>query len=213
MFAFAVGIALGRLQRPAAVLPFGAVVVVIPGVAGHLPGVDLQRQIGELAQQKPVVRNQQQRAGEGFQEPAEPLDCGNIEVVGGFVEHQNVRPRNQYAGQRGTHPPTAGEGAERLYEVRLAKTEVAERLLRFRLQPVGAEMFDLRLEPAVAGEQRIEPVVVLDAFVQLLLESEQPLVHGAELRNRIGGEFHQRALDLILRQMLTQDAEPEILRQ
>ena len=74
-------------------------------------------------------------------------------------------------------------------------------------------MFDLRLEPAVAGEQRIEPVVVLDAFVQLLLEPEQLLVHGAELRNRIGGEFHQRALDLILRQMLTQDAEPEILRQ
>ena len=65
----------------------------------------------------------------------------------------------------------------------------------------------------MAGEQRVEPVVVLDPVVELLFEPEQLLMHGAELRNRVGGELHQRAFNLVLRQMLAQDAEPEILRQ
>ena len=103
----AVAVALGGLEIAAALLAFAAVVVVVARVAGHLPGVDLQRQAGQLAQQKTVVRDQQQRAREGFQEFAEPLHGRDVEIVGRLVEQQDVRLRNQDARQRRTHAPAA----------------------------------------------------------------------------------------------------------
>ena len=159
------------------------------------------------------MRNQQQRSRKGFQESAQPLHRRNVQIVGRFVEHQDIRLRNQHPRQRGAHPPAPGKGTQRPVEIRFVKTEVAERLFRFGPEPVSAEVLDLRLKPSVAGQHRLKFVVVVHTVVKLLLQPVQLLAHGAQLGNRVAGEIQQRPGRLAFGQMLPKHPEPVVLRQ
>jgi len=58
------------------------------------------------------MRNQKQRSRKGLQNPLEPLDSGNIEIVGGFIEQQEIGLSRHRPCQFGAHPPPAAEGEE-----------------------------------------------------------------------------------------------------
>ncbi|SSM25659.1 Uncharacterised protein [Klebsiella pneumoniae] len=46
------------------------------------------------------MRNKDNRAFKGFQEPFQPVDGFDIEVVSGLIQQQHARPTDQGAAQR-----------------------------------------------------------------------------------------------------------------
>ena len=79
----------------------GPAVVQVQGMGAH--------PVEELA----VVRDQQQGAGVLEQPLLQPQHRVQVEVVGGFVEQQQVAGHHQRARQVQAHPPAAGELADR----------------------------------------------------------------------------------------------------
>ncbi len=57
--------------------------------------------------------NQQQDSVVTFQPGLQPQDGRQVEVIGRFIEQQNVRAAHQRLGQVQTHPPTAGKRLHR----------------------------------------------------------------------------------------------------
>src|SRR3546814_8776743 len=76
------------------------VVVPVAWPAGHLAAVDLDDARGQRAQEAAVMGDEHERAGPALEEALEPVDRGDVEVVGRLVEQQHVRRRHQRARQQ-----------------------------------------------------------------------------------------------------------------
>src|SRR6266511_719431 len=63
-------------------------------------------------EERPVVRDDEQRAGEVGEVAAEPVEAGRVEVVRGFVEQEYRRLGEQHPGEHDPGLLTAGQGAE-----------------------------------------------------------------------------------------------------
>ena len=73
------------------------------------PPAQLEHVGGDGVDEVAVVADEQQPAAPGHQVLLEPGDGVDVEVVGGLVEHQQVGPGEQQAGQGDPHPPAARE--------------------------------------------------------------------------------------------------------
>src|SRR3546814_2714497 len=71
------------------------VVVPVAWPAGHLAAVDLDDARGQRAQEAAVMGDEHERAGPALEEALEPVDRGDVEVVGRLVEQQHVRSEEQ----------------------------------------------------------------------------------------------------------------------
>ena len=77
-----------------------------------------------------------------------PLDCGQVEVVGWFVKHQQIRVRNERAHHLGAHLPPSAELRKWEFKLIRMEAEAAERLLYARFYIVAAKVLELRLQIA-----------------------------------------------------------------
>ncbi len=101
----------------------GVVVAVVEMEA--LP-CDFDDAADEGVEEFAVVRDHEDRAGVGFEVFLEPEEGFEVEVVGGFVEEEEVGLLDEEAGEVGAHDPAAGEGAGGAVEVGVAEGEAFE---------------------------------------------------------------------------------------
>jgi len=73
-----------------------------------------------------IMRHQQQSAAIALQPLLEPDDRVEIEMVGRFVEQQQVRSAHQRPRQREAHDPAAGKRPQRLRQLGVGKAEPGE---------------------------------------------------------------------------------------
>ena len=107
---------------------FGAHVfelAVVAAVADQLGVVDVQRDAGNRVEEFAVVADHHQRALITLEPGFEPDERVQVEVVGRFVEQQDVGRTHQRTSQLQAHAPTAGEAVDRLFKLgdREAKAE------------------------------------------------------------------------------------------
>ena len=93
-------------------LILGDAVVVLFRVAFDLSGLFAVNAHGvghQLVHEPPVVGDQHQLMGPGEQKILDPADGGDVQVVGGLVQQQQVRFRDQHLGQVEPHLEAAGK--------------------------------------------------------------------------------------------------------
>ena len=122
----------------------------MPRVAGELAAVDLDDLRDQAVQELAVVRGHDQRALEVAQEPLEPEDRLDVEVVGRLVEQQRVGLHEQDARERDAHLPAARELADVAVDHLGREAEAREDLARARFERVAAELVEARLHLAEA---------------------------------------------------------------
>jgi hypothetical protein len=99
---------------------------VVAGVEREFCRLDV-RDVGDAAvEEVAVVRHHQQRAAVIRQPLFEPDHGVEVEVVGRFVEQQQVGAGDQRLGEVQAHAPAAGEFAHRPFEIGVAETEAGE---------------------------------------------------------------------------------------
>ena len=103
-----------------------------------------------------VVACHHKRALELVCQPVfKPDDRFDIEVVGGFVEQQNIGIEDEDTGKRDTHLPTTAEGFDRAMEGIGADPKAGENLLGAVVEVVAAFLCKGFGGIAVAGEQSL----------------------------------------------------------
>ena len=108
---------------------------VVPerALAGDQAAVlDRERARGQRLDQRAVVRHEQDGAGKAQERVLERLAALDVEVVGGLVEHEEVRARDDRACEREPPPLAAREGRDRLLDVVAREQEQAEQVARGR---------------------------------------------------------------------------------
>jgi hypothetical protein len=99
-----------------ALLFFLQVVGVVAGVGHQLAAGDFDGGIGGAVEEGPVVAHDDDGALVAGQVVFNPLDGGQVQVVGRFVEQQQGGLLEQDFSQHHAHAPAAGEGLQRLFD-------------------------------------------------------------------------------------------------
>ena len=86
-------------------------------VAAGVDAADLDHLVGDRPQERPVVGGDEVAERGGPQQPLQPDDARQVEMVGRLVEQQQVGPADQFAGQGQPLAPAAGEDVGRLVGV------------------------------------------------------------------------------------------------
>ncbi|NYH20482.1 hypothetical protein GGD41_007824 [Paraburkholderia bryophila] len=87
---------------------------VVAAVALDLLVLQMQRDVADRIEEFAVVRDHDQRAWITVQPVFEPDDRVQIQVIGRFVEQQQIRAAHQRLREIQTHAPAAREAADRL---------------------------------------------------------------------------------------------------
>ena len=84
-------------------------------IAIEAPKGDFDGAIGDAVEEVAVMRYHNQRTVPLLEEALQPFEGGQVEVVGGFVEEQNIGARQQDGGQGGAgfHPSRELSQAQR----------------------------------------------------------------------------------------------------
>ncbi len=117
-------------------------------------------------QEGAVVGNEQHRAVEAQQRFLEPGDGADVQVVGRFVEQQQVRLGDQRLGQQHAPTPAAGEFGEGLVGRQLQAAEGAVHQL---LQAPAIARLEFLLDPREARQV----IVGIDVQAQVVVLGEQ----------------------------------------
>ena len=96
------------------------------GGDGDAAAVEEGDRLHRAVQQHAVVRDQQHRAGEAGEPGLQPQRGFQVEVVGRFVEQQQVGGGEQRGGERHAHAPAAGEFLDRAGLRGLVEAEAGE---------------------------------------------------------------------------------------
>ena len=87
-----------------------------------------------------VVGNQQQGAGVALEPVLEPEDRIEIQVVGRFIQQQQVGRAHQRLGEVETHAPATGEAADRQRHLLVGKAQSGEQLARAGVGAVAVDV-------------------------------------------------------------------------
>ena len=101
--------ALARASSASCAAFFLAVVVVVAGPARELAAVQVHDARGDPVHEAPVVADEQQRTAEFTQQRLQPFDGGDVQMVGGFIQQQQLGLHGQRARQQCAPPPATGE--------------------------------------------------------------------------------------------------------
>jgi len=126
------------------------------------------------------VRDRQHSAGIGLQVAFQPVDALGVQVVGGFVEQQQVGLLQEQLAQRDPATLTAGKDADRCVAGRALQG--VHRLLQLGVDVPRLPVVELGLQFAHLGQERVEVRVRIGQFRRDLVEAvEQPLGLGDRL--------------------------------
>ena len=90
-------------------------------------------------QEGAVVRDDDGRARQPGDEPLQPVQAGEVEVVGGLVEEEDVEPGQQHRGQCSPRRLTAGEHAHGHVETISRQADVGQHRAHAGVEVVTAE--------------------------------------------------------------------------
>ena len=155
-------------------------------LAAHRTAIDPQRRFGQAGQEGPVVADDHESALVAAEPVFQPIDCGDVEVVGRLVEQQQVGLRSQRAGEGCAAAfPAAGAVRRAAHVDAELPGDRFDFMARWSVRPRQREIH----QRIVAGEERIllkhhDPGAGLDralALVRLDLARDQPQ-HGGLAR-------------------------------
>ena len=145
----------------------------------------------QLIEKLPVVRDDQNRSRVILQIALKPNEGFEIQMVGGLIEHEDVRLMHQQPGQVRPHDPTTGQLARRPLKIRIAEGQALEQALGLGDgRTVGIEVviiFRLGTGSMLAGGD----------FQHRLITHRRALL-GQEADGRPALEGHQTVVRLLL---------------
>lgn len=141
--------------------------------------IDMRDVIHHGIQEVPVVRDQQQGAGIVLEKIFEPQDGVEVQVVGRFIEQQQVGGAHQGLRQVQTHAPAAGKVGDRAIHLLVREAQTGKHFARARIGgvAVGAVQFGVQARLGRA-------VFVGLGFSQIVLHLAQTLVAIEHVINR-----------------------------
>ena len=119
--------------------------------------LEVQDMAGHRIQKVAVMRNQQQRARVALEPAFQPQHGIQIQMVGRFVEQQQVGPAHQCAAEIEAYAPAAGKFGHRTLEIVIGKTEAGQQFRSARLGRITADF-------GVAGVQFTDPRTIVLGF-------------------------------------------------
>ena len=122
--------------------------------------------VADPIQEGPVVADHHQRAGLADQVPLQPLDGFNIQVVGGFVQQQQIRLLQQHLAQGDPHLPAAGVVAHQLFCSLRREADRGQQLVDAGIEFVAVQALEARLQAAQLVDQLIEVVGILGGLLR-----------------------------------------------
>ena len=102
--------------------------------------LEMQDVVGDVVEQIAVVADDDDRRRIGLEIVDQPQHAFEIEIVGGFVEQQEVGGREQHRGERDAHAPAAGKLREGAVLRRLVEAEAAQDARGARRGGVGVDI-------------------------------------------------------------------------
>ena len=75
---------------------------VVTFIILQLPTIDLDDPVGQFADKSPVVADENQRFPQAQQKLLQPLDAGNVQVIGRLIKEQQIRFPDQGSGDQNT---------------------------------------------------------------------------------------------------------------
>ncbi len=134
------------------------------------------------------MRGHEQRALVPLQEPLQPDQRLEVQVVGRLVQQHRVGTHQQDAGQRHAHLPPARQVADVAVHHLLREAEAGQDLSGARLQRVAAQLVEARLHLAETVEQLVHLVRLVGIGQRLfqLLQLGRDLGHGARAGHHLG---------------------------
>jgi hypothetical protein len=169
------GLGLGLVEGALALVE-----VVVAGVAGEDPAVDLDDPRDDPVHELAVVRGHQQRPLVRCQEALQPDDRFDVQVVRGLVEEHGVRAHEQDAGQPHPHLPAARESADVAVHHLLREAQPGQDLPGPGLERVTAELVETGLHLSEARQHRVE-LAGAPRVGQRVLELSQLHAHRGDL--------------------------------
>ena len=88
--------------------------IVVAHIDLDLVVVDVADVGADVVEEVPVVAHYDHRAGVVHQKPFQPVDAGHVQVVGGFVQQDDVRLPEESLGQKHLHLFLGRQGAHGL---------------------------------------------------------------------------------------------------
>ena len=116
------------------------------------PELELEDARRDALEEPAVVRDEQDRAGQGRELVLEPLQRAQVEVVRRLVEQQQVGLRRQHARERRARQLAARERAERPVGVLDLEAQAAQDLLEARAPRIAAHGLELGLRVRVGAQ-------------------------------------------------------------
>ena len=180
-------------------LPLARVPIEVALVLADPFGLEGDDPVDLLVEELAVVADEYQPVRLLLQEAREPADRRHVEVVGGFVEEQQVRSLEEQRGQHRPHLPTAAELAEVPLVVGVLEPEPGENSLGLVVAVeavvVGEPLVELP-HPAAEVDHRlfvIRRIGVHAGFVERLLGPPDVLLQRLATGDALADEPHQRA--------------------
>ena len=139
--------------------PGGALLLkgrIIAGIEGDAQLIEMGDVVGDVIQHIAVVGNQQQRSRISPQPLFQPQHCVKVQVIGGFVEQQQIGAAHQRPRQIQPHPPAAGKFRHRLFQLCSGKAQTVHQLARTGAGAIAADGVkagvQFRLERTIVGD-------------------------------------------------------------
>ena len=182
---------------------------VAPAIERQLALLDVHNMTDHLVEEVAIMGNQHQRARIALEPGFQPEDGVKVEVVGGFVEQQQIRRTHQRLREVQTHPPAAGEAADRKIHLLVGKAQAGQQLARSGVSGIAVGIVELGVQasqrPAIMGGFRLDQrrlnaaqlgIAVQDVIDRQPIERVDLLAHVSNAPVRwhltiapVGGEF------------------------
>ncbi len=118
---------------------------------GQAAVAQLPDALHDVVQEGPVVRGHQERAAAPDERRLQPLERRDVEVVGGLVEHEQVRVGHQQARQGHARLLAPGELGRGAVPALAADTQAGQRLLDALVEVVAVERLEAVAQRRVGG--------------------------------------------------------------
>ena len=105
---------------------------VVAAVAVELGVFDMHRHLRDGVEEFAVVADDEQGAGIALEPAFQPDQGVQVQVVGGFIEQQQIARAHQRARQLQAHAPAAGEAVDGLVEFVDLESQAKNQRLRTR---------------------------------------------------------------------------------
>ena len=104
---------------------------VISRIRDELSFIDFVDAADDFVHESAIMGDEENGTGIGLEILLEPEERDEIEVIGGFVEHEEIGLHDEEASEVGTHHPAAGEFPSGLIKIGFAEAEAGEHSFGF----------------------------------------------------------------------------------